>query len=392
MPGDHQFLVGRDHPCRHFAGLAGDARRFSRVRVFVELDAEPRRRRADSFADLRRVLADACGEDEAVDSAERRRHRRDFLCRAIDEVVECQARGRLAAREQTAHVVADARDADQPGLLVENGLDVFHRQAESLEEIEDDARVECAWPRSHAETVQRREAECAVDALSVFQRTQACAAAKVSDDDPPGGNLGRDRWQHRRDVLVRKPVESVALDARIPDLTWQRNELGYLGLATMKAGIEAHDLRHSGQTLPDRFDRREVVRLMKRRERDQRAKLLERLLRHDRRPGVLRAAMHDAMTNADDVCTRKALAEPVGDEAERGLGVTESGIQRRVGDALTGAVLCRELRLRAETLDLTARVCFPRVCVGLVEDRELQARRPGVDDDGVVVHGRHTAS
>src|SRR6188768_3335100 len=70
MPGDHQFLVGRDYPRRHLAGLAGDARRFPRIRVFVELDAEPRRRDANSFADLRRVLSDTCGEHEAVDSAE----------------------------------------------------------------------------------------------------------------------------------------------------------------------------------------------------------------------------------------------------------------------------------------------------------------------------------
>ena len=51
----------------------------------------------------------------------------DLLGRAVDEIVDGQARGGLGAGEQVAHVVADAGDAEQPGLLVEERLDFFAR-------------------------------------------------------------------------------------------------------------------------------------------------------------------------------------------------------------------------------------------------------------------------
>ena len=104
-------------------------------------------------------------------------------------------------------------DAEQPGLLVEHRLDLLGRQAERLEQIEDDAGIDGARPRAHAQAVERGEAERAVDALAVLQRAQAGAAAQMRDDDAAVGDLGRDLRQHRGDVLVREAVEAVALHA-----------------------------------------------------------------------------------------------------------------------------------------------------------------------------------
>src|SRR4051812_10784362 len=69
MPGDHQFLVGRDHPRRHFALRSGDARTLAGVRLRIQHEAQPGRSLADSLADLRRVLTDAGGEDDRVHAA-----------------------------------------------------------------------------------------------------------------------------------------------------------------------------------------------------------------------------------------------------------------------------------------------------------------------------------
>ena len=92
VPGDHQLFVGRNHPAdtrlpaREIRGpVAG-------VGVLVELDAEPGRGLADAPADLGGVLADAGGEHEAVDAAQHRGERADLLGRAVDEVVDGEAR------------------------------------------------------------------------------------------------------------------------------------------------------------------------------------------------------------------------------------------------------------------------------------------------------------
>ena len=83
-------------------------------------------------------------------------------------------------------------DAEQARLLVEQRLDLGGRRARALEQVQDDARIERARPRAHAQPVERREAERAVDALAVLHRAQAGAAAEVGDDHAPVGDLGRD--------------------------------------------------------------------------------------------------------------------------------------------------------------------------------------------------------
>src|SRR5256885_3771399 len=46
VPRDHELLVRRDHPDGDAAAIGRDPRAALRVRALVELDAEPRRRRA----------------------------------------------------------------------------------------------------------------------------------------------------------------------------------------------------------------------------------------------------------------------------------------------------------------------------------------------------------
>ena len=81
-----------------------------------------------------------------------------------------------------------------------------------------------------------------------------------------GATSGSDR----RDVLVGKSVEAVALDAGITNLLRQRHQFRHRRLAAMEAGIETRDLRHSRHLVAHGFDRRQVVRLMQRRQRHQR--------------------------------------------------------------------------------------------------------------------------
>ncbi len=80
---------------------------------------------------------------------------------------------------------------EQARLLVEQLLHLRGRQAERLEQVQDDTRVHRAGPRAHAEAVERGEAERAVHALARLHRAQAGAAAEVRDDHAPVGDLRR---------------------------------------------------------------------------------------------------------------------------------------------------------------------------------------------------------
>src|SRR6478735_12212535 len=69
VPGDDEFFVRGDDPRRHATARAGDPWPASGVCLLVEIDTEPRRRMADSCANLRGVLPDAGREHEPVDTA-----------------------------------------------------------------------------------------------------------------------------------------------------------------------------------------------------------------------------------------------------------------------------------------------------------------------------------
>jgi hypothetical protein len=128
----------------------------------------------------------------------------------------------------------------------------------------------------------------------------------MRDDHAPAGDLRRHLGKHRRDVFVGQTVEAVSLHAGAPDVGRQRHQFGDRRLAAVKTGVEAGNLGDTRQTLGDGIDRREVVRLMQRRQRYQLAQLFHHLRRHDRRTGITRAAMDDAMADAEDA--RAAVA------------------------------------------------------------------------------------
>ena len=165
--------------------------------------------------------------------------RANLLGGPVDEIVDRQTRHWFAPAEQVSHVVADARDPEQPRLLVEHRLDLFGAEPEVLKEIEDDTGVERSGPCSHAEAVEGREAERTVHALAVLHRAHAGAAAEMRDDHAAAGDLRRFLRQHRGDVLVGQPVEAVALDARRADLARQRHDLGDRRLTAIESSCRS---------------------------------------------------------------------------------------------------------------------------------------------------------
>src|SRR5215475_14172464 len=72
-----------------------------------------------------------------------------------------------------------------------------------------------------------------------------------------------------------------------------------LRMVAMEGGIEACNLQKCWRLAHQRANRRQVVRLVKRRQRDELLELLEGRRIDDRRCMKLRAAMNDAMTHGD---------------------------------------------------------------------------------------------
>src|SRR5512144_2588601 len=133
---DHQLLVGGDDPRRYRALRRRYARAVRAVRGAVELDAEPRGIAADALAQAPAVLADARGEDDRVEPAERGGERAQLAPDAVDEEVDRRLGRRVAARLERAHVARDAGDAEQARLLVDQLLDRARVHLHLVDEVE----------------------------------------------------------------------------------------------------------------------------------------------------------------------------------------------------------------------------------------------------------------
>src|SRR5262245_18312580 len=108
MTGDHQLFVGRDDVACDTGAFARDTRTAFGIGLWVELKPEPGETRDDGFANAGRVLADASGENQAVDAAHGRCEHPRRKGDAIDEVVQRKLGARILAFEQVADVVADS--------------------------------------------------------------------------------------------------------------------------------------------------------------------------------------------------------------------------------------------------------------------------------------------
>src|SRR5262245_60295969 len=108
MPGNHQVFVGCDRPRGCSRARRADAWAARRVGDRVDVDAEPGRTAAHTFADRGGVFANAAGEDDGIESAEGGRERAELATDAIAVQIDREARPRIARGEQRPHVVGYA--------------------------------------------------------------------------------------------------------------------------------------------------------------------------------------------------------------------------------------------------------------------------------------------
>src|SRR3954470_20933606 len=113
MSCDHQFLVRWDDEDIGCAIVTANALARRIIRSRIDAHTEPVETLTDRAADFPGMLADAAGEDQAVQPAKRGRHHCHFLRGTKREELDRLPRRSLAARKQLAHVRGDAGDTAQ---------------------------------------------------------------------------------------------------------------------------------------------------------------------------------------------------------------------------------------------------------------------------------------
>ncbi len=310
---------------------------------------------------------------------------------AVNEVVDRKGSARVIARLKLPHVVADARQTLEAAFAIEEILDVGRRHAFFGNQIEHDARIDLAGPRAHRQPVERGEPHGALDAAAAVERAHRGAAAEMGDDHPLRRNVRRDFRQDARDIFVGQTVEAVAPDAFGIETLRDRVMIGQRAMAAMKGGVEAGDLRQIRETGQDRTDRRQIVRLMKRRQRNVAFQSRQYVLIDPDRPVVVRAAMHDAMPDRNRIDLQLS-AQPGACCRERGRDIAD-GFALIAAVDQHGAIGRGDAQPRpaSDAVHLALDLALQAAVLLDPEDLELDARRAGIgDEDGV--HDTHAAA
>src|SRR5262245_52911126 len=126
---NHQFLVRRDDPYRYGTVGGADSRPPAEIGGRIEASAQPSPIFADARPDGSSVLADTGREHEDVEAAQRGRERTEVTTDPIHEEIDRVGRLAGGTREQLAHVVADARYAEESGSMVEKIGDLVDAHA-----------------------------------------------------------------------------------------------------------------------------------------------------------------------------------------------------------------------------------------------------------------------
>jgi len=184
-------------------------------------------------------------------------------------------------------------------------------------------------------------------------------------------------------------MEAIANHTAVGDRSRQRERLRDRRLCPVERRIEARDLRQVGHPREQRLDRREIVRLVQRRERHVLLQCRDATRVDAHRFHVLAAAMHDAVPDRHQPMMRNAPAQKPDKVFERAVVAERfAGRPLLLVEHVAVAILRDEARRRVDAFGLPSR--DENGVLALVgEERELDARRACVQDGDRVGHGGH---
>ena len=152
-------------------------------------------------------------------------------------------------------------------------------------------------PRSHRKSIECGKTHRALDAASAVYGAHRGAAPQMRDDDPSVRDFGRDVRQGLRDIFIGETVKSVAPDPFIVQPTGYGVVVRDLVMVAVKGRIEAGDLRQCGKIGKQGADRRQIMRLMQRRQRREALQTRDYAMVDQHGPIIIRTAMHDPMAD-----------------------------------------------------------------------------------------------
>ncbi len=80
---------------------------------------------------------------------------------------------------QDAHIARPAGDAEHPGLLVDQLLDLGRTIAARAHQVDQHARIDVAGPRTHDDAARWRQAHARIDRPTFTHRSDAGAVAEM---------------------------------------------------------------------------------------------------------------------------------------------------------------------------------------------------------------------
>ncbi len=322
--GHGQLLVGGDDG-HGGAGLGGGDEAVvlaaGVVDLLVQLDAvEVGEPRADPGAQHGAVLADAGGEGDAVDAVHGGGVGADVLQHAVAQHLHGQA-GALAGLGlplglDLAAVAADAGNAQQAGLLVEDGVHALGVEALLLHDGDQDAGIHVAAAGAHDDAFQRGQAHAGVHALAPVHGRDGGAVAQVAGHDlQPLDGLAQQGGRAVGHVAVAGAVEAVAAQAELlAEVVGQAVGEGVVGHAVVEGGVEHGDVGHLGEHLAGGLDAHGVGRVVQGGVEGQLLDLLQDgVVDHDGIAEVRAAVGHAVADGRDVLALEHGLVELVHD-------------------------------------------------------------------------------
>src|SRR6516225_2240890 len=171
------------------------------------------------------------------------------------------------------------------------------------------------------------------------------------------------------------------------EATGERIMIRHGTMSAMKCGIEAGNLRQLRATRKQRADRREIVGLVQRRQRNVTFESCQHLLIDEHRPVIVGAAMNDAMADSDQV-EILGLAQPSTRRAYSAWQIRNRLLRVCLVDQryLVGA-LGAQARADADAVHLAFDEARETADT---EELEFEARGTGIDNKDRI-HGTHVA-
>ena len=324
-----------------------------RVGRRIDVDSEPGRGAADALSHGCSMLTDARREHQRIEASQSSSQRTDLSPYSIHVEIDSLCRTRIARVEQFAHVGRDAGHPEQAGATIEKIFDGARIHVQFVHQIEQDTGIDGPTAAAHGQPVQGSEAHGGGNACTGTHGAQARTITQMRDDDPARRSDGVKLRQGSGDVLVGQTVKAVAMHAALGDLGRQREGLGDRWLGTMKRRIKTGDLRQVGTIQHQAPNRREIVRLVQRRQRDELVQGVIDACIHAHRATARGATMHDTMTHGAQIVASASGIKML--EEQRQCSVMRHGLAVRPvtsKNLRAGGVRGAKMRRRIQTLKL----------------------------------------